>query len=47
MELRRIDEAGLKLIKTAAEVCPLCEGTGWKTLLASPSAPSDKNDNKE
>jgi DNA replication protein DnaC len=47
MELRRIDEAGLKLIKTAAEVCPLCEGTGWKTLLASPSAPSDKNDNNK
>src|SRR5271169_303262 len=25
----------LKLIKTAADVCPLCEGTGWKTLPAS------------
>ncbi len=32
----------MKLIKTAAEVCPLCEGTGWKTLPASPSAPRDR-----
>lgn len=29
-------------IKTAAEVCPLCEGTGWKTLPASSSAPRDR-----
>jgi DNA replication protein DnaC len=35
-------EGRLKLIKTAAEVCPLCEGTGWKTLPASPSAPKDR-----
>jgi len=31
------------LIKTAAEVCPLCEGTGWKTLSANPG--SHKNTN--
>jgi DNA replication protein DnaC len=43
IELREIEEAGLKLIKTAAEVCPLCEGTGWKTLPASPSALKDNN----
>jgi DNA replication protein DnaC len=42
-ELREIEEAGLKLVKTASEVCPLCEGTGWKTLRASPCAPEDKN----
>jgi len=30
------------LIKTAADVCPLCEGTGWKTLPASPDAPKDR-----
>jgi len=36
------EEKGLKLIKTAAEVCPLCEGTGWKTLPASPGAPRDR-----
>lgn len=29
-------------IKTAAEVCPFCEGTGWKTLPASSSAPKDR-----
>jgi DNA replication protein DnaC len=31
----------LTLIRTAAEVCPLCEGTGWKTLPASSSASKD------
>jgi DNA replication protein DnaC len=47
VELRSIQEAGLKLTKTAAEVCPLCEGTGWKTLSASPSAPKDKDKDKD
>ena len=32
----------LNVVKTAAEVCPLCEGTGWKTLPARPSAPKDR-----
>jgi DNA replication protein DnaC len=32
----------LKLVKTAADVCPLCEGTGWKTLPATSSAPRDR-----
>jgi DNA replication protein DnaC len=32
----------LNVIKIAAEVCPLCEGTGWKTLPARPSAPRDR-----
>jgi DNA replication protein DnaC len=32
----------LNVIKTAAEVCPLCEGTGWKTLPASLDAPRDR-----
>jgi len=32
----------LNVIRTAAEVCPLCEGTGWKTLPAVPSAPRDR-----
>lgn len=32
----------MRLIKTAADVCPLCEGTGWKTLPASSSAPRDR-----
>ena len=29
-------------IKTAAEVCLLCEGTGWRTLPASSNAPKDR-----
>jgi DNA replication protein DnaC len=32
----------LILTKTQAEVCPLCEGTGWKTLPARSSAPKDR-----
>jgi DNA replication protein DnaC len=35
------------LIKTAAEVCPLCEGTGWKTLTASSGASREKSTNKD
>jgi len=42
-DLRSIEEAGLKLIKTAADVCPLCAGTGWRTLPASSSAPEDRS----
>jgi DNA replication protein DnaC len=30
------------LVKTRAEVCPLCEGTGWKTLPADSSAPKNR-----
>jgi len=30
------------LTKTQAEVCPLCEGTGWKTLPARTGAPKDR-----
>jgi DNA replication protein DnaC len=33
----------LKLIKTAADVCPLCEGTGWKTLTANAGSSRDAN----
>ena len=42
MQLRRIEEAGLKLSETQAEVCPLCDGTGWKTLTAGTDAPEGK-----
>ncbi|MHB8214787.1 MAG: ATP-binding protein [Candidatus Sulfotelmatobacter sp.] len=31
------------LTTTQAQVCPLCEGTGWKTLPAGISSPKDKN----
>ncbi len=31
------------MIKTAAEVCPLCEGTGWRTIPPSPNVPEDTN----
>jgi DNA replication protein DnaC len=30
------------LTKTQAELCPLCEGTGWKTLPARSAAPKDR-----
>jgi hypothetical protein len=30
------------LTRTQAEVCPLCEGTGWKTLPAKLGAPKDR-----
>ena len=30
------------LTKTSAEVCPLCEGTGWKTLPAQAHAVKDR-----
>jgi DNA replication protein DnaC len=32
----------LNATKTAADVCPLCEGTGWKALPASSNAPRDR-----
>jgi DNA replication protein DnaC len=28
--------------KTPAAVCPLCQGTGWKTVSARPDAPKDR-----
>ncbi|MGA6949972.1 MAG: ATP-binding protein [Candidatus Sulfotelmatobacter sp.] len=37
----------MKLARTQAEVCPLCQGTGWKTLSASLGAPRDNKDNKD
>jgi DNA replication protein DnaC len=37
----------LKVIKTAVEVCPLCEGTGWKTLPASLRASKDLSTNND
>jgi len=47
--LRSIEQTGLKLAKTQAEVCPLCQGTGWKTLSDGSSVPKDKdkNNNKD
>ncbi len=30
------------MIKAPADICPLCEGTGWKTLPALPDAPKDR-----
>jgi DNA replication protein DnaC len=30
------------VIKTPAAVCPLCDGTGWKTVSASSHAPKDR-----
>ncbi|MGA8869377.1 MAG: hypothetical protein WB510_20545, partial [Candidatus Sulfotelmatobacter sp.] len=30
------------MTKTPAAVCPLCEGTGWKTVSAKADAPKDR-----
>src|ERR1700736_4924338 len=46
MELRRIEEAGLKLTKAQAEACPLCAGTGWKTIPAVSGAPGSKDNRR-
>jgi DNA replication protein DnaC len=46
VDLRSIEESGLKLAKTQAEVCPLCQGTGWKTLASGPGAPKQSNDRR-
>jgi DNA replication protein DnaC len=34
-EVRRIPEAGVKVAGSQAEICPLCDGTGWKTVSAT------------
>jgi DNA replication protein DnaC len=34
--------SGLNGIKTAVEVCPLCEGTGWKTVPARAGSLKDR-----
>jgi DNA replication protein DnaC len=47
MELRRIEEAGVKSTRKQAEACPLCAGTGWKTLSAGSGAPKDKGENSK
>jgi DNA replication protein DnaC len=39
IEVRRIGE---ELSATEVAFCPLCEGTGWKTIPASPSPPRDR-----
>jgi DNA replication protein DnaC len=46
MELKRIEAAGLKLARTPAEVCPLCGGTGWKTLSTGSGAPDRNQDRR-
>jgi DNA replication protein DnaC len=42
LHLSRTEEAEFKLIKRSTQVCPLCEGTGWKALPARSSAPKDR-----
>jgi len=34
------------VIKAPAEVCPLCEGTGWKTVPSGPNAASGKSERR-
>src|SRR6266852_1005585 len=43
MELRKIEEAGLRSIKPPAEDCPLCAGTGWKAIPATSNTPENKS----
>lgn len=45
--MRSIEETRLKAAKTQADVCPLCQGTGWKTLSAGPGAPRESNSNND
>jgi DNA replication protein DnaC len=47
VDLRSIEESGLKRAKTQAEVCPLCQGTGWKTLSAGSGAPKESSSNND
>jgi DNA replication protein DnaC len=42
MELRRVEGTASKVAKAQVEICPLCEGTGWKTLPATASARRDR-----
>jgi DNA replication protein DnaC len=32
----------LKLVKQAGDVCPLCQGTGWKSISGTKDAPRDR-----
>jgi DNA replication protein DnaC len=32
----------LRVISTRVDVCPVCEGTGWRTVSARPDAPKDR-----
>jgi DNA replication protein DnaC len=41
--LRSIEETGLRSAGTHADVCPLCHGTGWKTLSAGTGAPGGEH----
>jgi DNA replication protein DnaC len=43
MELRRIEETRLKVAGTQPGACPLCDGTGWKTLPAAAGAHKNKD----
>src|ERR1700719_119600 len=38
MELRRMEEASARTRKAQSETCPLCAGTGWKTIGAGVGA---------
>jgi DNA replication protein DnaC len=34
------------VIKAPADVCPLCDGTGWKTVTAAPTSPSGRSNDR-
>ena len=40
------DVGRVLVIKAPAEVCPLCEGTGWKPVPATPVGPASKTERR-
>ena len=46
-EVRRVQEIGSKGNGSQTESCPLCEGTGWKTVSSSSAGGEDKSRSKD
>ncbi len=42
METDKIHESRLTLTKVQIEICPLCGGTGWKTVVTSEAGSADR-----
>jgi len=45
-ERNSVKSGRLAVIKAPAEVCPLCEGTGWKTVPSGPNAAGGKSERR-
>jgi len=46
VKLEGVKTQGVQVIKAPAEVCPLCEGTGWKTVGTGANAGGSTNDRR-